>query len=186
MKDHRTFIAMPLPEEIYQVLGKIKRELNEIDTGIRWVAPEQMHITLKFLGETPERMFPQIREEIIDITKNTPKMSFELANVGRFPIEGYPKTIWAGLGANTPKAVHALSYAFNSTFISYGFDDSGKRFSPHITLGRVKGKIEEDFLAQFHEVIIPALKFEIDQIIWYESIRHHGILRYEPIEIIKL
>jgi len=180
MENRRTFVAAGLPEDVKKYLVGVQTEMSSVDQGIKWVRPELMHVTLKFLGKTPERIFPEIEKELEQIMDGREAMSLELSGVGRFPRQGYPKVLWAGMN-KIPKEMYALSDELNTAFLSMGFDDTGKRFLPHITLGRVKSKIDEDFLAQFHQLNIFSMKFNIDRIIWYESIHRNGILTYDPI-----
>ncbi len=181
MSNKRTFIALPLPDPIKAILQNIQEVLAPVSQGIKWVDPELTHITLKFLGDTPERMLEDVREEFIRIVTPTKAFELQLKTVGQFPREGDPRVLWVGL-QQIPGMVYRLSDELNAGYISLGFDDTGKRFSPHITLGRVKQKLHDDFVQHFNDININPEIFTVDRIIWYESRHKNGRLNYLPLE----
>lgn len=183
--DKRTFIAIPLPEEIREELAGIQRELSSCSEGIAWLRPELMHITLKFLGDTPERLLETVGKHFLESCKNEAPFRLKLHQTGYFPREGEPRVLWAGL-QNIPGRLYRLSDELNTVYVSMGFDDTGKRFSPHITLGRVKRKTHPDFAERFLSFHVEEKDFIADRIIWYESCHKNGKLTYLPLEEYKL
>ncbi|MDD4961459.1 MAG: RNA 2',3'-cyclic phosphodiesterase [Candidatus Marinimicrobia bacterium] len=181
----RTFIGIPLPEHIRETLENIHKKLEPLSRGVAWVRPELMHITLKFLGETPERMMENVREVFLNSTRNFRSLKLKLKDTGCFPREGEPRVLWAGL-LQIPGELYRLSDELNTVYVSMGFDDSGKRFSPHITLARIKQKPDPQLLSDFLERPLPAEEFWVDRIIWYESCHRNGKLQYLPLEECKL
>ncbi|MDD3094753.1 MAG: RNA 2',3'-cyclic phosphodiesterase [bacterium] len=181
----RTFIGIPLPEVLRDRLDAIRRELMPISKGLVWVRPELMHITIKFLGETPERMMDSVREVFLSSTRNFRSLKLKLHETGYFPLVGEPRVLWAGL-QNIPGEFYRLSDELNTAYVSLGFDDSGKRFSPHITLARIKHKPDPQLVSRFLEQDIQAEEFFADRIIWYESVHKNGKLTYLPLEESKL
>jgi RNA 2',3'-cyclic 3'-phosphodiesterase len=181
MADKRTFIAIALPDAVKEQLSKVQTLLEPVSEGIRWVDPELMHITLKFLGDTPEWLLENIGTEIKRIVANIQAFQLQLSKLGQFPKEGEPRILWAGLQKNPP-IVYKLSDEFNTAFFAMGFDDTGKRFSPHITLGKVKQKLNEELIASYHDISLEEDEFTVNKIIWYESLHRHGKLEYLPLE----
>lgn len=177
----RTFIGIPLPEQIRESLDAVRKDLEPLSRGITWVRPELMHITLKFLGETPERMMHSVREVFMNSSCNYPALKLKLRNTGYFPREGEPRVLWAGL-QQIPGELYRLSDELNIAYVSMGFEDSGKRFSPHITLARIKQKPDPQLLNDFLEHPLLAEEFWVDRIIWYESCHRNGKLCYLPLE----
>ena len=181
MAEKRTFIAIPLPDDIKTYLKRVHDLLEPISEGIKWVDPVNMHITLKFLGETPEWMLEDVKNEFIRIASNVEPFQMTLKHLGQFPKEGDPRILWAGL-QKVPPVVYALSDEFNAGYMAKGFDDSGKKFKPHITLGRVKHRLNEDFIPSFYDIELEPLVFDVKKLVWYESTHRHKELKYVPLE----
>ena len=181
MTDKRTFIAIPLPAEIKEHLKRVQTLLEPVSEGIKWTDPELLHITLKFLGDTPDWLLDKVRDEFKRIVLNVEPFKLQLSELGQFPKEGDPRILWAGL-QRSPGVVYRLSDELNTGYLGMGFDDTGKRFSPHITLGRIKHKIHEDFLTSYYDIKLEPEIFQIDKIIWYESCYRQGKLTYLPLE----
>ncbi len=185
MADLRTFIAIALPDPIKEQLEKVQSLLEPVSDGIKWMDPDLLHITLKFLGDTPDWMLENVRNEFKRIVSDIKPFQLQLNGLGQFPKEGEPRILWAGM-QKTPPIVYKLSDELNTAFFAMGFDDTGKRFSPHITLGRVKHKLHEDLITSFYDVILEETIFTVEKIIWYESSHRHGKLEYLPLEEFKL
>lgn len=181
MSEKRTFIAIPLPKEIKTYLGRVKTLLDPISDGVKWVDPSLMHITLKFLGSTPDWMLEDVKKEFIRIASDVSAFDIQLKKLGQFPKEGEPRVLWAGL-QKIPPVVYRLSDEFNTGYLALGFDDTGKRFSPHITLGRVKHKIHENLISSFYDIELEPLSFKVDRLVWFESTHRQGKLKYVLLE----
>ena len=181
MADKRTFIAIPLTEDVIGHLERVSTLLEPVSDGVKWVDPSLMHITLKFLGDTPEWMLEDVKQEFLRVMTGVAPFELQLKQLGQFPKEGDPRVFWAGL-QKIPSIVYRLSDELNTGFISLGFDDTGKRFAPHITLGRAKQKLNDDLIPKFYDIELEPLVFPVDRIIWYESCYQHGKLTYIPLE----
>ncbi|MDZ7821752.1 MAG: RNA 2',3'-cyclic phosphodiesterase [Candidatus Marinimicrobia bacterium] len=129
MKQKRTFIAIPLPQHIRDILHEVQCLLEPVSQGIKWVDTERMHITLKFLGSTPERLLEDVGKEFLEITEGVSPFKLQLGSLGHFPRQGDPRVLWAGM-QKIPGRMYRLSDELNTAYISRGFDDTGKRFSP--------------------------------------------------------
>ncbi len=133
----RSFIAITIPDNL--VISKIRNVQNRLaSTGadIKLVDPENIHLTLKFLGDVDESRLEQVMNLVREITFEPSIM--KLDGVGVFPNLGRPRTIWAGITLG----VEPLSDIFNfvdSKLVDLGFKRESRRFNPHITLGRVRG-----------------------------------------------
>ncbi len=135
-KPIRTFIAIELSPEIHQTLDVfVKPLIEQYTTGFRWVKNNLMHLTLKFLGDTPISKVPAISQLIEDVCKQTEPFEFQLNSTGAFPNWQRPRTIWAGL---LPCAEFDPFFKkMDAVFQQAGFASEGKKFSPHLTLCRV-------------------------------------------------
>jgi RNA 2',3'-cyclic 3'-phosphodiesterase len=135
----RTFIAVELPSEVRRHLfqtGK-KMALNIPDRAVRWVAPENVHLTLRFLGDTPEDKVSAVTAELDQITHGFPPFSLHLDELGCFPNRKRPRVIWAGLSGGL-KTLNALQSRIETAVQALGWPEEGRPFQPHLTIGRVK------------------------------------------------
>ncbi|MEI7554808.1 RNA 2',3'-cyclic phosphodiesterase [Candidatus Chlorohelix sp.] len=141
----RCFVALELPPILKQELATLIVELQHIDQSrkVRWVRPDGIHLTLKFLGDVAASRLP----EIISVTKNAlaPVQPFSLiaAKLGVFPKADAPRIIWVGLDGNL-KALAAAQHAVEQNLVPLGFAPETRPFSPHLTLGRVPDIGAED------------------------------------------
>ncbi len=127
----RLFIAIDLNTSSIESLQDICFGVK----GIRWVPTDQLHCTLRFIGSCEEPLFYQIRETLEKVT--VPAFTLNLKGVGYFPPRGKPRILWAGV---TPQEeLISLRSAIDKVLRSAGIQNEGKKFHPHITLGRLKG-----------------------------------------------
>ena len=127
----RAFIAVPLSGEIRSSLGNFMEELGTVK-GIRMVPPENLHLTLDFLGETDESELSALNKKLKAVAGNHEAFSLSVHGVGTFPKTGEAKVVWAGLKKNDSLTTLALS-------VRKATDSRDqKKFSPHLTVGRVK------------------------------------------------
>lgn len=125
----RLFIAIPIPQTIRVLLHAMGRSIH----GCRPVPEEQIHITLRFIGEVDGTVFTDIRE--ILSTVSIPPFSIRVKGVGHFPPRGKPRVIWAGIDRNEP--LISLKRKVDMKLASCGIPADGRKFSPHITLARI-------------------------------------------------
>ena len=126
----RLFIAVDLPEEIRNNLGKISFGIP----GARWVDPLQIHLTVRFVGEVNGTTFLDIKAALEQV-KFSP-FSLTLKGVGHFPPRGKPRVLWVGIEQS--QALQSLKKKIDLTLARVGLEPEGRKFSPHITLARLK------------------------------------------------
>jgi 2'-5' RNA ligase len=124
----RLFIAVDLPNDVRDQLAEVQRALRPLTDSARWVAPESIHITLKFLGEVPEK-------QLEDIDTALAGLSWKPFTVGFFPGNRSPRVFWAGMEAPT---MQGLAVELDSRMERLGFDKEKRAFRPHITLARAR------------------------------------------------
>jgi len=141
METIRTFIAIELPAEIHDALAAAQHELQRADPGaarcVRWVAPGSIHLTLKFLGQTPGAKVEAIRQAIERAAASAPCLALRLGHAGCFPNVRQPRVLWIGVEGDLA-ALSRLQSAIESTVSPLGFPSEKRPFSPHLTLGRVR------------------------------------------------
>ncbi len=137
----RLFVAIPIPEDLARSLAEARRSLEQRLPGARWVEPQNLHLTLKFLGEVAEERAVRAAEALRRALQNAPAFRLELAGLGAFPSEKAPRVIWAGVGAGRPE-LEALADGVRGALAAFGGGEDDKPFQPHLTLGRWKAPPE--------------------------------------------
>ncbi len=134
----RSFIAIEIDPEILEKLDRFGKEIGAEIRGrkgsVKWVCPERMHLTLKFLGEVDESLIPEIAGAMDTAAGQTGGFSMEIEGAGTF---GRPaRVIWAGIREN--QALRGLYERLENELVTLGFEAEERDYSPHLTLGRVK------------------------------------------------
>jgi 2'-5' RNA ligase len=129
----RVFLAVDLPPELRNGLTKLQRELEPLTDTARWVAPESIHITLKFIGEVVETRLEDIDAALTGLTWKS--FSITVRGVGFFPGNRSPRVFWAGMEAPT---MQDLAEELDSRMERLSFEKEKRAFRPHITLARAR------------------------------------------------
>jgi len=132
----RTFIAIEIPDEAKREIAKVQDQLKDLDMSASWTRPEGIHLTLKFLGEVPEAKVPEIMDALA-ITAGTGALRIEIAGAGAFPNAKSPRVIWSGVAGEVEKLT-TLQAAVEDAMRKLGFEAEARKFSPHLTLARIK------------------------------------------------
>lgn len=133
----RTFIAIELDNDIKQRLAPIQKKLIETGADVKWVKIENIHLTLKFLGEIEEKQLPQIKDIIQNICENKYTFNMTINELGAFPKLNYPRVIWIGVKEGKEN-IERISLELENSLSKIGFKKEKRPFSGHITLGRVR------------------------------------------------
>ena len=154
MDTYRTFIAIPLPADVLAQLSAIQADLSRrvTDGSVRWVRPEGIHLTLKFLGDTPVAKLPAIEEALTVVARHAPPCPFIVEGLGCFPNTRRPRVVWVGVREETGRLA-ALRDAIEEAMAAFGYERERRKFSPHLTLGRVRRKVSRDDVAQVGAVV---------------------------------
>lgn len=132
----RTFIALDLPAAVRDQAGRLQQIMMRRCAGVRWVKPEQMHLTLKFLGETKADKIRTILTMLDRMTWGIAPFVLDIGGIGAFPNPRNPKVIWAGIGVEA--RLVDFQQRIDTELEQLGFPKEKREFSPHLTLGRVK------------------------------------------------
>src|SRR5512134_3125603 len=133
----RLFIAIELPLEIKQGLAKMQEQLKGGGAGASWTRPEGIHLTLKFLGEVPETKVPEIMSALTAAVRGTGKFRLAVGGAGAFPNVRNPRVLWVGV-SGALENLAALQAAVEGVMVKLGFEPEDRKFSPHLTLARIK------------------------------------------------
>ena len=137
----RTFIALPLPagwvEQLADTIAMLSRALP---SGVRWVSPGGIHLTLKFLGPTDSRVVPRILDAIGESFADASSPVLSLSVLGTFPNGRNPRVIWAGVSGGS-ESLDDLHRRAEQAVRGLGWSADGRPFRPHLTLGRVRDRV---------------------------------------------
>ncbi len=186
METIRTFIALEIPENLRKVISGIQQRLIRNTGGIRWVKPENMHLTLKFLGSTKSERVKEISTGLENAAKEYCPFVINISGIGAFPNPGNPKVIWAGIAEN--KQLWSFQKRLDNALSELEFPVEKRAFSPHLTLGRVKdtrikkelGLVLRDFSLDDRD------SFEASRIVFFRSDLHPTGPVYTVLKEIKL
>ena len=154
METIRVFIAVPLPQPLLRELASLQRRLGDQvpDRGVRWVRPESIHLTLKFLGDTSTEKLPEIKRALTAVARNVPVCTFSVAGLGCFPNPRCPRVVWVGVQEPTGRLA-ALQDSIEEVLTPLGYEPEGRGFTPHLTLGRVRRKVARSDVERVGEVV---------------------------------
>lgn len=135
----RLFVAIELPKSVKVVLLAAASQVAQRLPGgaVRWVQPEQLHLTLRFLGDTAVTQLPTLQDQLSQLTARHPGFQLRLDGLGAFPNRKRPRVVWAGL-AGEMAVLQAMQAELEDRVVKLGWTREERPFSPHITLGRVK------------------------------------------------
>jgi len=135
----RLFIAIPIEEEIKESLVKFQKQLKATQADIKLVQPDNIHMTLRFLGEVDEKVVPSIIEIMKKAVSGYQSFEAELKGIGGFPTVSSPRVVWVGYREllNTYKTKQIYEKIENG-LVGLGLAPDAHSFSPHITIARVK------------------------------------------------
>ena len=182
----RLFIAtkIKLETKTYQTIYQIQRTLAK--EKIKWVELSNIHLTLKFLGDTDTEIIPKITEKLEEIALSFSPTLLQMHSIGIFPHLKRPRVLWIGLDDN--QKIVELANIIDDYMIDLGFEAEKREFKPHITIGRIKFlkniRLMKDIINQYKDIIFQQVP--IQEFILYESILRPQGPMYKAIAKFKL
>ena len=167
-KNVRSFIAIPVPEFGIHALEEAVDMLEpEIGRYVRWVRPEGIHLTLKFMGEIPIATVEKVLKSLLPETvlESSP-FPLAIKGFGVFPNPRRPRVLWAGLDGDL-ETLSKLQLVVDDAVGMLGLPKEQRTFSPHLTLGRVRRDVSQGELLKIGELMSsvelpPTLKWTAD------------------------
>ena len=155
----RSFIAIELPGVVKSRLARLRNELERAEHRfVKWVAPEALHLTLKFLGNIPFNQVAEITKAMEVAAEEIPPFALEISGLGAFPNLKQPRVFWIGIGGETDKLAK-LQRNIDSVLTPFGFAKEERPFTPHLTLSRIKQEASPEVKRAFGELVM-STKFE--------------------------
>lgn len=169
----RLFLAIPIKTNnngFIPLIEGLKLRLSH-EQRINWVKPQNIHLTLKFIGDTHPDEIPQIIENIDIMVKRHKCFTMNFNSTGIFGSRYAPRVLWLGM-QNTPQELYDLEEDTLSTFDKLGFIRDRQNFVPHITLCRIKDLCEKQY---FQKIVAgieqkPYIEQNVNEIILFQSI----------------
>ncbi len=145
----RTFLAIDVGEDIRDQLVFLQEQFAKVAPDVKWVEPENLHITLLFLGEVQQRETLDICRAAQKAVADMPEFTMSIEGAGAFPNPRRPRTLWVGVGEGA-EVVGALHDAIEAPLLDMGsYRRETRAYVPHVTLGRVTGeRVDDDELAK--------------------------------------
>ena len=165
----RTFFAIELPADLRGEIARVQAELKRAGADVRWVRPEGVHLTLKFLGEIdPARAEPLADGAARVLAKASPA-GLGVSGAGVFPDRRQPRVVWLGLGGDLD-ALALAQKAVEGAAAEFGFAPEKRPFRPHLTLGRVKsGRGRAALLAALEKIEPRPVEFTAREVVLFKS-----------------
>jgi len=132
----RVFIGIKLNNSVKEEINKVLRPFKKISTPLKWVKPENTHLTLKFIGEISEKKYLQIKESLTDNDFNIEPFNLKFSELGRFGRGNNINIFWAGIENNNE--LKNLFIEIEDRLENINIKKDTREFKPHITLGRNK------------------------------------------------
>lgn len=141
----RLFFAVPVDDAVRAAARAAIEALRRCGADARWVDVDTMHLTLRFLGQTPASAVPALEKALAAAATGRPAFELAFDRLGSFKDRGLPKVIWAGVGDGGDRLAD-LAAALNGALKAEGFPEADREFKAHFTLGRLRSARGASFL----------------------------------------
>jgi len=186
----RLFVAIDLPEDVRQSLGRLQTDLRRLDlSGLRWTRPEGVHLTLKFLGETPATSVAPIEGALARAVREVPSFRLALGAPGTFGGRRGPRVLWVDLEGEL-QPLQQLQSAVERELAAVGVAPQEREFSPHLTLARVpqppRSGLAERVAGALEAVAAPRGEIEVTEVVLMRSRLQAGGAVYSRVAVFPL
>jgi 2'-5' RNA ligase len=177
MKNIRTFVAVEVSGEVKSRAANLIDKLKTSGIKASWTKPDSMHLTLKFLGDTPETLLAEVCRAVQKASASVACFDLHFGGAGAFPNSQRPQTLWLGVQRGLEE-VTALQQSVDESLFQLRYPKERRRFTPHLTLGRCRGGSPEQF-ADLRRIIEENTAFNagvsiIEEVVVFESMLERG------------
>jgi len=134
---HRVFIAVALDPALYEAVVALERRLEQAGARLRWIPPERLHFTLRFLGHLSDAELERARRAVREACVGVGRFRIAVSGIGAFPSRSRPQVVWVGV-SDGAQAFADLARRVEEALARHRFPRDPRGFSPHLTLARVK------------------------------------------------
>ena len=165
----RLFIALPLQHEVEIELDRLLGILRLKGPDVKWVTANNIHLTIKFLGDTEDKLVPKINAAIDEVAAKFHPFESTIDSVGGFPNLNSPRVIWVG-GAQPIEEAARLAKEIDRRMYELRFEKEKRPFKSHLTLGRVREGRRVDELAAFLGTFkLEPIPLRLDRLVLFKS-----------------
>jgi RNA 2',3'-cyclic 3'-phosphodiesterase len=162
----RSFVAVPLPETVKMAIRNLQTRLKQSISGIRWTRPDNLHLTLRFLGDQPEDSLEKLAETVLSVGDSSYCFQLTFSGVDAFPSWHRGRVLWLGLAQ--PGLVSQLHQKLTDGLLQIGIPEDPRPFRPHLTIGRCRQlmalpQLPADARSQ------SVAEFRVDRLVLYQS-----------------
>jgi 2'-5' RNA ligase len=175
----RLFVALNFPEVIKEQIIRLRNETIPNPFDYKWEPVQKLHLTLKFIGEVEENLVEKISNEINFISEYK-VFSCSFDNFGFFYKEYEPRVLW--LSFKIDDEIFDLVKKLNENLSKLGIEEERKKFKPHLTLMRIKKKLDKNFINSFENCKLPGTEFTANSISLFKSELHPKGFIYKELE----
>jgi 2'-5' RNA ligase len=133
----RTFVAVNIDSAVRQRVGGLVDRFRAAGAEVKWVEPQNLHITLKFLGDVDAKEIHRVCGAVQGAVADAAPFEFEVRGAGAFPKANRPRTVWLGIAQGREEMID-LNQRIEPALEKLGFRREARRFQPHLTIGRVR------------------------------------------------
>ena len=150
----RSFIAIELPGEAKLGLHQLQDALKLAGhTFVKWVTPEAIHLTLKFLGSISTTKVAEVSRAMSEVSQGFSSFQIKLGGLGAFPNLRQPRILWLGIGGEVDKLT-ALQQCIDASLVPLGFTQEKRPFTPHLTLARLRERTSPQERQEFGKLVM--------------------------------
>lgn len=165
----RCFIAIEVPSEIRSAFVELQNDLSSAGADVAWTNPDNIHLTLKFLGEIDKKLASKVEQVCLETIAAASPFNLSIDRIGFFPNERHPRVLWLGLGGEIGP-LEKLQEQLDERLAGIGFEIEEKDFQPHLTVGRIRSnKNLRELLQRSAGYSLPSLSFMVQEIVLMKS-----------------
>lgn len=181
----RAFICFEVQEDLLRYLGEIIQQGRRFNEPVSWSRPENIHLTLKFLGNITDEQRRQVASILHSTAEAYEAFDVLFDRTGAFPSFRRPRVLWIGCSVRS-EPLHRLADHLENELARAGFERENRPFSPHLTLGRVKRANVPRTAKYLSELQLTPMRLRCHDIILMKSDLHPSGARYMPLEVFSL
>ena len=161
METIRAFIAIDIPPLAIKKIIKAQNQFKPLGLDANWIKPENIHLTLRFLGNITSRQIYEITPRLSEIADETHKFKIYMGHIGAFPNLNRPKVLWVGL-KNSDRSLEILQKKIKKQIQTIGFKPNKKKITPHLTFARIKFLRTEESLKKKFNYFQTSAKMQLE------------------------
>jgi RNA 2',3'-cyclic 3'-phosphodiesterase len=179
----RCFVAIEIPDELKSKIDDYIFSLKQFAPKIKWIKANNLHITLKFLREVPQNLLQKVQSELSAVSNIVNPFTMSIRGAGFFPNQNKPRVVRLGLQNDKKNSIFKLHEWIDKKLDPLGFEREKRRFSPHLTLGRIKFPDNYHDLSEYiNQNEFRSSSFNVSQIVLIKSVLRPTGAEYSQIK----